>query len=111
MSFEIVSDNLRFSSAIDLCRYNNSYVMARKNWNGNKNDSGEFVLRMYVIYVPGRTINVIPDTPYAKAGLHGEVVVHEHLDLKTPDGSVQPGWLASQADVFADDWVVYRVVE
>lgn len=42
-------------------------------------------------------------TPYAKAGI--EVVdINPHIDMFTAQGTMQPGWLASQADMLADDW-------
>jgi hypothetical protein len=28
------------------------------------------------------------------------------IGMKTADGVMQPGWLASQADMLADDWEV-----
>jgi len=41
--------------------------------------------------------------------MEGEVFnILPHLDMKTADGSIQIGWLASQTDMLADDW---RVVE
>lgn len=85
------------------------YVMSRVNWNGNRTCGEEpLAIRMFVMYVPASKVVVRENTPYGDAGLAGkEIVINGHFDLKTPDGSVQPGWLASQADIQANDWVVY----
>ncbi|GAB6391909.1 MAG: hypothetical protein MdMp014T_1282 [Treponematales bacterium] len=46
---------------------------------------------------------------YLSYSTKGEVFnIRPHLDMKTADGSIQIGWLASQTDMLADDW---RVVE
>lgn len=34
--------------------------------------------------------------------------VHPCIVMKTADGSYQPGWLASQADMLAEDWIIYK---
>lgn len=35
-----------------------------------------------------------------------DVVFHPSLTMYTATGDMQPGWLASQADVLAEDWQV-----
>lgn len=44
-------------------------------------------------------------TDYQKAGLTA-VCIDPHIDMYTAKGTMQPGWLASQADMLADDWMV-----
>lgn len=34
------------------------------------------------------------------------VVCDPHIDMRTAQGTLQPGWLASQADMLAEDWAV-----
>ena len=67
----------------------------RAGWNGKN---------MWLVYVPG-TIGVEPreGTPYAKAGLT-LVDIDPHIDMYTAKGTMQPGWLCSQADGLAEDW-------
>ena len=38
----------------------------------------------------------------------GVVTICPHIDMKAADGSIVIGWLASQTDMLADDWVVVR---
>lgn len=40
-----------------------------------------------------------PDTPLNS---------RPYIAAYTPDGEWQPGWLASQADLLADDWVIVK---
>jgi hypothetical protein len=61
---------------------------------------------MWLIYVPGSKVSVQSGTPYAvafKAGM--TATINPHIDMKTATGEMQPGWLASQTDMLADDWM------
>lgn len=71
--------------------------VARAGWNGKG---------MWLVLVPG-TPNVQPreGTPYANAGLF-QVTINPHIDMMTATGEMQPGWLASQTDMLADDWQI-----
>lgn len=67
----------------------------RAGWNGKG---------MWLILVPGTpSAQVREGTPYANAGL-SVVNINPHIDMKTATGEMQPGWLASQTDMLADDW-------
>ncbi|GAB6392024.1 MAG: DUF2829 domain-containing protein [Treponematales bacterium] len=73
-------------------------AITREGWNGK----GMFVYLTEGSRVPAMAMRV--------AVLHemeGEVFdIRPHLDMKTADGSIQIGWLASQTDMLADDWRV-----
>ena len=47
-----------------------------------------------------------PDSDYERAGIKGEFTIAPHLDLKNAQGIMQPGWVPSQCDLFAEDWVI-----
>jgi len=105
--FKELETEFTFSEAIELCK--TVGCIARKGWNGNRKDDGEFNLRMFVIYVPSRIVTFRENSPYGRAGLGGdELKIDAHLDLYTPGGTIQPGWLAAQPDILATDWVVAR---
>ncbi len=110
-TYKTLNDTFKFGEAAELAmKY--SYLMARAGWNGNRSCKSDeaFELRMYVVYVPASEVVIKEDTPYGKAGLAGKKVkINGHFDLKTPDGSVQPGWVASQADIQADDWMIFKI--
>ena len=36
----------------------------------------------------------------------GKVTINPHIDMKAADGSVVIGWIASQTDMLAEDWVI-----
>ncbi len=72
------------------------YRLARAGWNGKG---------MFIFLVPGSTFEV------NRAPLMGifpegtRVEYHAHIDMKTAQGYIVP-WLASQADLLAEDWTV-----
>lgn len=68
--------------------------VAREGWNGKG---------MFLFLVPGSTftVNRPPLLGIYEEGT--EIQYHAHIDMKTAQGYVVP-WLASQADMLADDW-------
>lgn len=68
---------------------------ARAGWNGKG---------MFVFLVPGSHFTVNREPLLSILGEGAEVDYHAHIDMKTAQGYVVP-WLASQADVLAEDWV------
>lgn len=88
------STHLTFGQALDALRA--GHLVARRGWNGKG---------MWLVYVPGSRITTKPDTPYARAlGTNYEVSIDPHIDMYTALATMQPGWLASQADMQATDW-------
>jgi len=75
--------------------------VARKGWNGKD---------MWLALTKGSTI-ANKDArsgavlAAANAGAYS-ITINDHIDMKTADGSVCCGWLASQADMLSDDWVI-----
>ena len=74
--------------------------VARAGWNGKG---------MFLFLVPGSrfTVNRPP-----LLGIYEEGAVvdyHAHIDMKTAQGYVVP-WLASQADMLAEDWEIVTKV-
>lgn len=83
-----------FSQA--LLHIKNGGRVARSGWNGKG---------MFVFLVTGSTFTV--NRP-PLLGIYPEgtqISYRGHIDMKTADGSVVP-WVASQADLLADDWEV-----
>lgn len=59
---------------------------------------------MFLAYVPGTpNATMTEGSAYAKAGL-AQVTIDPHVDMLTAKGTMQPGWLCSQADLLATDW-------
>lgn len=83
---------MNFGQALDALKAGKR--VCRAGWNGKG---------MFLFLVPGSTFKV------NRAPLLGiypeghEVQYHAHIDMKTAQGYVVP-WLASQADMLADDW-------
>lgn len=77
--------------------------VARKGWNGKE---------MFIYLSTGYSINVDDVLNrnlceyLAKTSNDGIVCINSHIDMKAADGSLVIGWLASQTDMLAEDWVI-----
>lgn len=87
---------MTFGLAIEAMK--KGHKVARAGWNGKG---------MWLILVPGSSnIRPVAGTPYSNAGLTEQVDINPHIDMYTATGEMQPGWLASQTDMLADDWCI-----
>lgn len=87
---------MNFGQAIEALK--DGYKVQRSGWNGKG---------MWLILVPGSLgIRPVAGTPYSNAGLTSEININPHIDMFTAQGDMQPGWLASQTDMLAEDWQV-----
>ncbi len=85
---------MNFGDALALAK--SGYKIARTGWNGKN---------MWVCYMPpliipaatvnGRTRKFLPE---------GDLNVGGYFVMYTAQGVWQPGWLASQNDMLAEDW-------
>ena len=99
---------MNFGKALEALKH--GYRVAREGWNGKK---------MCIFLTKGS------DVPYADLKQHTQdalacarseeidcenTVVHigDHIDMIAADGSIVIGWLASQTDMLAEDWVIIR---
>jgi len=94
---------MNFGQALEALK--NGEMVQRQGWN-----KGIFIYKTV-----GNTVDV-EKTPIQKfASLPqsvkdflerrgGNVEFHSQLTMYTAQGTMQPGWLASQADMLADDW-------
>lgn len=71
---------------------------AREGWNGKG---------MFLFLVPGSVFKVNREPLLSMLGEGTEVQYHAHIDMKTAQGYIVP-WLASQADMLAEDWQEVR---
>lgn len=76
--------------------------ITRKGWNGKG---------MYLWLLPESIVKKewVKDPNLLEAmGNNDSIKCLGSIRMKTADGSVLTGWLASQSDVLADDWMVYQ---
>ncbi|MBA8881711.1 DUF2829 domain-containing protein [Phyllobacterium myrsinacearum] len=102
---------MNFGQAIEIVKRGGK--VAREGWNGK---------RMFVFLHPGsapRATQVKPVSPdldliagidknHFETGAEGSTIRLPSLGLRTVDGSMLIGWLASQTDVLAEDWQEVR---
>lgn len=92
---------LNFGMALDALKC--GLKVARAGWNGKG---------MWIILVPGTPdLRPRPDTPYGRAlpdALTIEILPHIDMWTVNADGrrAMLPGWLASQSDMLASDWML-----
>lgn len=88
------SRGMTFGRAIELLKEGKR--VAREGWNGKG---------MFLFLVPGSEF-IVNRKPLL--GIYPEgtkVKYHAHIDMKTAQGYVVP-WLASQADMLSEDWII-----
>lgn len=95
---------MNFGNAI--VAMNNGHMVRRTGWNGKG---------MFVYKTVGNTVNKdfipkfasLPQAVKNFLSAKGEdVVFHPSITMYTAQGAMQPGWLASQTDIMAEDWEV-----
>jgi hypothetical protein len=98
-----VSGEMSFGMAIEAAK--RGYKIARSGWNGKG---------MWVIYNPGsngETHSMFDGSVYKKHGVD-ECEILPHFDMYTVNSSgrraMLPGWLASQSDIDANDWMIVK---
>lgn len=88
-----MEDRFDFSHALLILK--DGGRVARQGWNGKG---------MFLFLVPGSTFNVSRPPLLGIYPEGTQIQYHAHIDMKTAQGYVVP-WLASQADLLAEDWV------
>lgn len=80
--------------------------LARAGWNGK----GQFVVMMPALYLPphntqepGAKVN---DRTAKHIGVDKPLDSQPYFALFNAQGKWQPGWLPSQGDLFAEDWII-----
>lgn len=85
---------MNFSDALNHIKA--GHRVQRSGWNGKG---------MFLFLVPGSVFKVNREPLLSMMGEGTEVQYHAHIDMKTAQGYIVP-WLASQADLLADDWEI-----
>lgn len=104
---------MNFGEVIEAVKKNPSRKFTRIGWNGKN---------MFIYLTKGRDVPVedwrgeVPSVIKEDVMDDDGVVITKHVvrltdhfDMKAADGTIVCGWLASQTDMFAEDWVeVFR---
>lgn len=97
----------KFDFGLALHAMKQGAAVAREGWNGKG---------MWVALTPGTSI----EAKFAKCGHaagkralelddgEAEIELLPHIDMRAADGSMVIGWLASQTDMLAEDWVIVQ---
>lgn len=91
-------DGMTFGQAIDACRYKGKKIQ-RANWNGK----GQYVeFRHVATLLEDECDAIIEDGNERDCFAY----VFNFVNSKTGETGIQVGWLASQADLAASDWMI-----
>lgn len=94
------STGLTFGVALELLKRGEK--VARIGWNGK----GMFLVMTEGSEVPTEKMrNDVTRGYYEKEG-KDTVKICPHIDMKAADGTMVIGWLASQTDILAEDWLI-----
>ena len=93
------TDGMTFGLAIEALKKGKK--VTRKGWTGK----GMFLYLTTGSAVPYSKLK--PETQNALITHDKSTVqINGHIDMKAADGSIVVGWLASQADILAEDWCI-----
>lgn len=82
--------------------------VARRGWNGKN---------MFIFLTRGSRIDLDEFPPGSQKMLSmkitgsvglDQLVINDHIDMKTANGSITIGWTASQVDMLSDDWFIVK---
>ena len=93
-------DNMPFGLALEALKKGKK--VARRGWNGK----GMFLFIQDGSRVNTKDLRAELMKEYCKSRAIQHVKINPHIDMKAEDGSHVVGWLASQADLFAEDWII-----
>ena len=96
------STEARFDFGVALKHLKEGRRVARTGWNGKG---------MWLVLVPGTPVATLREgTPYRDATGLETCEILPHIDMWTINAegrrAMLPGWLASQSDMLATDWMV-----
>ena len=98
-AYRNIKKGVGFGHALEMMQQ--GFKVTRAGWNGKG---------MWLIYVPGsESVKPVAGTPYSRAGITEPTGIKPHIDMMCVDGCMQPGWLASQSDMLANDWFAIDV--
>lgn len=104
-AYRSCDDGMTFGGALELLKM--GFKVARKGWNGK----GMFIYLQDGSYPYFHQLKEDVQRKLVDSNCtndSGVVTICPHIDMKAADGSIVIGWLASQTDMLADDWVVVR---
>lgn len=99
-AYRNIKNGMTFGDAIHFLKL--GYKVARKGWNGKG---------MWIVMIHGTPNAVLAEgTPYRDALNQTSCEILPHIDMWTVNAegrrAMLPGWLASQTDMLAEDWVI-----
>jgi len=90
---------MNFGQAVEALKQGGK--VAREGWNGK----GTWLALTHGSTIVSRDARSGATLKLAETGVL-EITICPHIDMKAADGTIVIGWLASQTDMLAEDWVI-----
>ena len=102
-----------FEFGVAIAQLKRGYRVARKGWNGK---NMWIALTQSLVFDAryekhGHAAKLLSDEFQADLphdGTENVIKILPHIDMRTTDGSMVVGWLASQTDMLANDWYIVQ---
>jgi hypothetical protein len=91
---------MKLGQALDACKA--GLKIARKSWNGKD----QFVYFQPCSIMERDKARNLPLHRWMTEKSIDTIKICGHFDIKTTNGTIQCGWLATQSDMQADDWEI-----
>lgn len=102
-AYKSEGEGLSFGDAIEMLK--RGKLVARKGWNGR----GMFIFMLSGGKVPTKAIHDPALAKVVEKATGGKTFdALPTIRMKTADNAILTGWLASQSDIFANDWEVIQ---
>lgn len=85
-----------FGWALEVMKAYPEHKLTRQGWNGKG---------MFIFLTQGREVPNNRERSFAHFP-EDTVTLASHIDMRASDGTYVSGWLASQTDMLAEDWVI-----
>jgi hypothetical protein len=99
------SENLTFGQALEAMQ--SGHAVCRSGWNGKN---------MFLLFVPPYKVPIGDvwgrsqiNQEFLKSRGLDHLAIQGHIDMWTADNKLCVGWLASQMDMQATDWMIYQI--
>jgi hypothetical protein len=92
---EVTGEGVPFSKALEALKRGEK--IARKGWNGKN---------QFLFLADDIKFTVVPKLTEDNAIFDPSIRVSPAVAIKTTNGVIQVGWLASQTDMLSDDWFI-----
>lgn len=103
-------NNMNYSEALQ--KVKEGYKVARQGWNGKKMcvylAKGSSVPYHDLKQEVRNALDVVRSEELGNIQCQCDIKIHDHIDMVNAQGEIIVGWVASQTDTLAEDWILLQ---